>query len=52
MQQEPTLFDRSIRDNILYGLDSPEKVSQQEIENACLSSNIHHVIMNLPKVSQ
>ena len=52
VQQEPVLFDRSIKDNILYGIDEPEKISQKEIEDACKNSNIHHVIMNLPSVSR
>lgn len=51
VQQEPVLFDRSIRDNILYGIDEPEKISQEEIEEACRNSNIHHVICSLPNVS-
>ena len=50
VQQEPVLFDRSIRDNILYGIDEPEKISQEEIEEACRNSNIHHVICSLPNV--
>ena len=51
VQQEPVLFDRSIRDNILYGIDEPEKINQVEIEEACRNSNIHHVICSLPNVS-
>lgn len=51
VQQEPVLFDRSIRDNILYGINDPDSVTDQDIEEACRNSNIHHVIMNLPNVS-
>uniref|UniRef100_A0A7M5VBZ8 Uncharacterized protein n=1 Tax=Clytia hemisphaerica TaxID=252671 RepID=A0A7M5VBZ8_9CNID len=48
VQQEPVLFDRSIRDNILYGIEDPSQITQEQIEEACRNSNIHHVIMNLP----
>ena len=51
VQQEPVLFDRSIRDNILYGIEEPGKISQEEVEEACRNSNIHHVISSLPNVS-
>lgn len=49
VQQEPVLFERSIRDNILYGINEHErKVEQAELEDACKSSNIHHFVSNLP----
>ena len=50
VQQEPVLFDRSIRDNILYGIEDPSQITKEQIEEACRNSNIHHVIMNLPNV--
>ena len=51
VQQEPVLFDCSILDNILYGVD-PEKddISKEDVEKACKNANIHDFIMSLPKV--
>ncbi|XP_066921842.1 ATP-dependent translocase ABCB1-like [Clytia hemisphaerica] len=48
VQQEPVLFDRSIRDNILYGIEDTSQITKETIETACTNSNIHHVIMGLP----
>ncbi|KAI8086529.1 P-loop containing nucleoside triphosphate hydrolase protein [Halteromyces radiatus] len=47
--QEPTLFDISIADNIRYGADEHKEVTQEEIEEACKSANIHKFIMGLPQ---
>lgn len=53
VQQEPVLFDCSIRDNILYGIDTSKRnVTQSEIEEVCKNSNIHHFICDLPQVTQ
>ncbi len=49
VQQEPVLFNLSIRDNIAYG-DNTRNVSQQEIEQAAIKANIHDLIISLPKV--
>ncbi len=49
VQQEPVLFNLSIRDNIAYG-DNTRDVSQQEIEQAAIKANIHDLIISLPKV--
>ncbi|XP_045498397.1 multidrug resistance protein homolog 65-like isoform X2 [Colias croceus] len=48
VSQEPTLFDRSIRDNIAYGAIS-KNISQQEIVDAARMANIHEFIISLPK---
>ena len=48
VQQEPVLFNLSIRDNIAYGENSRE-VTQEEIERAARMANIHDVIISLPK---
>lgn len=50
VQQEPVLFNMSIRDNIAYG-DTSRNVSQAEIEEAARQSNIHDFIIGLPKVT-
>jgi len=49
VQQEPVLFNLSIRDNIAYG-DNSRKVGQDEIEAAARMANIHEIIISLPKV--
>lgn len=49
VQQEPVLFNVSIRDNIAYG-DNNRQVTQDEIETAAKMANIHQLIISLPKV--
>ncbi|MCP9262070.1 Multidrug resistance protein pgp-3 [Dirofilaria immitis] len=46
VDQEPTLFNLSIRDNIAYGLDN---MSQDQIEAAAKLANIHDFIVALPQ---
>lgn len=46
VQQEPFLFSRSIRENILYGVG--RSVSQEEIESAAKAAAIHDVILTFP----
>jgi ATP-binding cassette subfamily B protein len=46
VQQEPFLFSRSIRENILYGVG--RSVTQEEIEAAAKAAAIHDVIMSFP----
>jgi ATP-binding cassette subfamily B protein len=46
VQQEPFLFSRSIRDNILYGVG--RAVSQAEVERASRAAAIHEVILSFP----
>ncbi|XP_031432823.1 ATP-dependent translocase ABCB1 [Clupea harengus] len=48
VSQEPILFDCSIAENIQYG-DNSRTVSQQEIEEAAKSANIHDFILGLPE---
>ncbi|CAO3645717.1 unnamed protein product [Cunninghamella blakesleeana] len=49
VSQEPTLFDISIGDNIRYGAIDHENISQEKIEDACKSANIHDFIVSLPQ---
>lgn len=49
VSQEPVLFARSIRDNIVYGLD--RQVSDEEITKVCQNANVHSFIHSLPMVS-
>lgn len=46
--QEPVLFDMSIIDNIRFGVDDGIEVTQQEVEDACRTANIHEFISGLP----
>jgi ATP-binding cassette, subfamily B, bacterial len=46
VQQEPFLFSRSIRDNILYGVG--RQVTQAEVERASKAAAIHEVILSFP----
>uniref|UniRef100_A0A914DCL1 ABC transporter domain-containing protein n=1 Tax=Acrobeloides nanus TaxID=290746 RepID=A0A914DCL1_9BILA len=48
VSQEPILFDCSIKENILYGLD-PSKIPSEQIEHACKLANIHKLITELPQ---
>ena len=48
VQQEPVLFNLSIRDNIAYG-DNSRQVTQEEIERVARMANIHESIISLPK---
>ena len=49
VQQEPVLFNLSVRENIAYG-DSSRVVSQEEIEAAAKKANIHETIVSFPDV--
>ena len=49
VSQEPVLFDTSIADNIRYGANFRE-VSDEEVEKAAKSANIHDFVMSLPQV--
>ncbi|MCC7117644.1 MAG: ABC transporter ATP-binding protein [Anaerolineales bacterium] len=46
VQQEPFLFSRSIRENILYGVG--RNVTEAEIEAAARAAAIHEVILSFP----
>ncbi|XP_063545625.1 multidrug resistance protein homolog 49-like [Cydia strobilella] len=48
VQQEPALFERSIRENIAYG-DVTRKVSMDEIIHAAEQANVHSFIASLPQ---
>ncbi|KAI9746413.1 MAG: GTPase-activating protein [Claussenomyces sp. TS43310] len=47
VSQEPTLYQGSIRENILLGADRDD-VSDSEIEFACKEANIYDFILSLP----
>ena len=47
VSQEPTLYQGSIRENILLGADKDD-VPEEEIVQACKDANIHDFILSLP----
>ncbi len=49
VSQEPVLFDMSIADNIRYGANFRE-VTDEEIQEAAKSANIHDFIISLSEV--
>jgi len=49
VSQEPILFDATIADNIRFGANFRE-VTDDEIEMAAKTADIHEFIMNLPQV--
>lgn len=49
VSQEPTLFDRTIAENIAYG-DLDRKVTMEEIIEVAQIANAHNFIIQLPQV--
>ena len=47
VSQEPTLYQGSIRENVLLGADKPD-VSEEAIIQACKDANIYDFIISLP----
>ena len=48
VQQEPQLFGLSIRENLLYGVEREEDITQEELEQACRDANAYDFIMSWP----
>ncbi|KAK5663365.1 hypothetical protein OQA88_3793 [Cercophora sp. LCS_1] len=46
--QEPSLFQGTIRENILLGVD-PETVTEEQLHQCCRDANIHEFIASLPE---
>ncbi|GFU54517.1 ATP-binding cassette sub-family B member 10, mitochondrial [Nephila pilipes] len=49
VSQEPVLFSFSVRENILYGTDTPEKVSDEILEDVLLKANALEFVQQFPK---
>ncbi|CAM9303539.1 unnamed protein product, partial [Discosporangium mesarthrocarpum] len=47
--QEPTLYARSIKENIVFGLDGDDEPSHKEVEEAAQLANAHAFISALPE---
>lgn len=50
VSQEPSLFDRTIAENVAYG-DNSREISRDEIIEAAKQANIHNFVVSLPLVS-
>lgn len=50
VQQEPVLYQGTIRENIAMGAD--QNVSDEQVEEAARQANIHTFISSLPEVNQ
>ncbi|KAI2629328.1 P-loop containing nucleoside triphosphate hydrolase protein [Hypomontagnella submonticulosa] len=48
VSQEPTLYQGTIRDNILFGTDRKDEVTDDEVMAVCKQSNIHDFVVSLP----
>lgn len=49
VSQDTTLYQGSLRENILLGTSSDDQVSEETLIAACKSANIHDFIMSLPE---
>ncbi|CAB4376476.1 unnamed protein product [Rhizophagus irregularis] len=47
VSQEPSLYDMTIKENILFGCNTYQKPTQEDIERVCKEANIHDFIINL-----
>lgn len=47
VSQEPTLFEGTVRDNLVLGL--PNATSDEDVEEACRAAEIHDFIISLPQ---
>ncbi|EEH18239.2 hypothetical protein PABG_00802 [Paracoccidioides brasiliensis Pb03] len=48
VSQEPTLYQGSVKDNVLLGVD-PAIFTDEDVQNACKDANIHDFIISLPE---
>ncbi|CAG8441545.1 4408_t:CDS:2 [Scutellospora calospora] len=48
VSQEPSLYDMTIKENIIFGCRPGQNITQDDIENACREANIHEFIVGLP----
>ena len=49
VSQEPTIFEGTIRENLVLGLPHAESITDAEIEEACVAAQIHDFISSLPQ---
>ncbi|CAG8826383.1 37424_t:CDS:2, partial [Gigaspora margarita] len=48
VSQEPSLYDMTIKENILLGCLSGQNITQNDLEKVCQEANIHEFIVGLP----
>lgn len=48
VSQEPTLYQGTIRENILLGVDGGDEVSDSQVERVCREANIWEFVCSLP----
>lgn len=48
VSQEPTLYQGSVRDNILLGLNESDDITEEAIVEACKAANIYDFVISLP----
>ena len=48
VSQEPSLYDMTIKENILFGCKPNQNPTQEDIERVCKEANIHDFIISLP----
>ncbi|PGG95796.1 hypothetical protein GX51_08117 [Blastomyces parvus] len=48
VSQEPALYQGSVKDNVLLGVD-PTKFTDEDVQKACKDANIHDFIISLPE---
>lgn len=49
VSQEPTLFSCSIKENILYGSDNPELITEEEFLKICKEANVYEFVEKFPQ---
>ena len=50
LDQEPQMFERTVRENIAYG-DTSRSVPLSEVIEAAMQANVHRFISSLPRVN-
>ncbi|KAF5271185.1 hypothetical protein FQR65_LT05329 [Abscondita terminalis] len=49
VSQEPILFSSSIRENILYGADEPDTVTEEQLLEVAKEANVYEFVKQLPQ---
>lgn len=49
VSQEPSLYDMTIKENILFGRKPNQNPTQEDVERVCKEANIHDFIVGLPE---
>ncbi|CAH1155892.1 unnamed protein product [Phaedon cochleariae] len=48
VSQEPILFSCSIRENIIYGAEEPDKITEEHFLRVCKEANVYEFVQQLP----